>query len=161
MSEISELLERFRRGAELVAAVTTGASNVELDFVPPAGGWSVRQIVCHVGDAEMVCAARLRAILAEEGPHMLAFDQDAWAANLNYKSRRISEALDLFRTVRAANYELLRTLPEEAYGRKGTHNERGEMTLLDVVRMLAEHAEGHAKQILGVREKYRESRKSA
>jgi hypothetical protein len=161
MSEISELLERLRRGAELVAAVTTGASNVELDFFPAAGGWSVRQIVCHLGDAELVYAARLRVVIAEAGAKMLAFDQDAWTANLNYRSRKISEALDLFRTVRAANHELLKSLPETAFARRGTHNVQGEVTLLDLTRTLAEHAENHAKQIVRVREKYRESRKGA
>jgi len=160
MSELSDLLERARRGAELVAAVTTGASNVELDFTPP-GSWNVRQIVCHLGDSEMVLAGRLRSVIAEDNPRLLAFDHDAWSASLNYKTRKISDALDLFRTVRAANYELLKTLPEIAFARKGTHSERGEITLLDLVRGLAEHAEGHAKQIMGVREKYRESRKTA
>lgn len=160
MSELSDLLERYRRGAELVAAVTTGASNVELDFAAP-DGWSVRQIVCHLGDAEMVTAGRMRSVVAEENPRMLAFDHDAWSAKLNYKTRKISDALDLFRTVRAANYELLKSLPDVAYARKGTHSERGEITLADLLRGMAEHAEAHAKQIMGVREKYRESKKSA
>jgi len=37
MSEIPELLERFRRGAELVAVSITGAAGQELDFVPEPG----------------------------------------------------------------------------------------------------------------------------
>jgi hypothetical protein len=156
-NEITELLERFRRGAELVAAVTTGASNVELDFAPP-GGWSVRQIVCHLGDAEMVGAGRFRQTIAEENPKIAAYDQDAWAAKLNYRERKISEALDTFRTVRAVNYELLKAQPEPGFSRGATHSERGPMTLLDLVRIYAEHAEKHAQQIQRVRGIYRENK---
>jgi hypothetical protein len=156
-NEISELLERFRRGAELVAAVTTGASNVELDFTPE-GGWSVRQIVCHLGDAEMVGAGRFRQTIAEENPKISAYDQDAWAARLNYRERKISEALDTFRTVRAVNYDLLKGQPESSFARTAVHAERGPLTLADLLRIYAEHAEKHAQQIQRVRAKYRESR---
>ena len=52
MSELAELLERFRRGAELLAVATTGAAGPELDFKPGENKWSVRQIACHLADAE-------------------------------------------------------------------------------------------------------------
>ncbi len=37
MSEIQDLLERFRRGGELLAMATTGAAGAELDFSPAPG----------------------------------------------------------------------------------------------------------------------------
>ncbi len=161
MNETTELLERFRRGAEMVAAVTTGAPNAELEFVPAAGEWSIRQIVCHLSDSEIVGAHRLRLVLAERNPTLTAFDQDAWSANLNYKSRKLSEALDSFRLLRALNFELLRALPVEAYACTGHHTERGTVSLLDLLRIYTEHAESHTRQIQSVRERYRESRKGA
>jgi hypothetical protein len=54
MSEITELLERFQRGPEVLAAAVAGAAGDELDYVPAAGKWSIRQILCHVADAEIV-----------------------------------------------------------------------------------------------------------
>ena len=42
MEPLSELLERFRRGPDLVAAVITGAAGAELDFVPSPEKWSIR-----------------------------------------------------------------------------------------------------------------------
>ncbi len=52
MSELADLLERFRRGAELVAVATTGAAGPVLDFRPAEGKWGVRTIVCHLADTE-------------------------------------------------------------------------------------------------------------
>jgi len=158
MSELADLLERFRRGAEMIAVATTGAAGAELDFHPGDGQWSVRQIVCHLADAELVGADRFRRVIAEENPTLIGFDQEAWARNLDYAHRKMSAALDSFRRLRGENHELLKGQPEAAFGRIGTHSERGPMTLLDLLRTYAEHAENHARQLRDVRQKYKESR---
>src|ERR1039458_4940011 len=79
MSDIPALLERFRRGPELLAVVLTGVFGEEEDFLPAPGKWSIRQIVAHLADAEMVGAHRFRQVIAEDNPTLMAFDQDAWA----------------------------------------------------------------------------------
>jgi hypothetical protein len=158
MSEIAGLLERFRRGPELLSVATTGASNPELDFIPGAGRWSARTIAAHLVDAECVAAMRLRQIIAEDNPTMVAWDQDAWAARLNYGSRRISQIVESFRRLRADNYELLKDLPEQTFARTGTHSERGQLSLLEVLKGMAEHAEAHARQILETRQAYKATR---
>ena len=76
MPDIPALLERFRRGPELLAVVLTGVFGEEEDFVPAPGKWSARQIIAHVADAELVAAHRFRQILAEDNPTLIAFDQD-------------------------------------------------------------------------------------
>ena len=49
MSDISDLLERFRRGPEVLAVVLTGVFGEEEDFVPAPGKWSIRQEVAASG----------------------------------------------------------------------------------------------------------------
>ena len=161
MTEMSELLERFRRGAELVAASTTGAAGAELDYLPAPDKWSIRQIVCHLADAELVGAERFRRILAEDNPPLVAFDQNAWARNLDYGRRKISHALESFRRIRGENHELLKDLPEPAFARAGQHSERGPLTLRELLRLHAEHAENHASQIREVRKQYKQARATA
>ena len=160
MSELQGILERFRRGAELLAVATTGAAGPELDF-KPEGKWSVRQIVSHVADAEAVAAMRLRQIIAEENPTMIAWDQNAWTERLDYDKRKMSSVLEIFRVLRASNYELIKDLPESAYARTGMHSERGRISLLELVTGMAEHAENHATQLRGVRAAYKEHRAKA
>ena len=156
MSELANLLERFRRGAELVAVATTGAAGPMLDFRPAEGKWGVRTIVCHLADTETVLAMRLRQVIAEDNPIIPAIDQDAWADRLDYNRRKLSPALETFRRTRAENYELLKDLPEEAYARTGQHTKRGVITLLDLLRIFAEHAEKHVQQIHAARAAFKE-----
>jgi hypothetical protein len=156
MSELAELLERFRRGPEMVASSVTGAAGAELDYVPAPGQWSVRQILCHVADSEIVGADRFRRILAEENPTIVGYDQNAWAQNLDYGRRRTAQALETFRHIRNENYELLNQAPEAAFERQATHSERGVISLLDLLRIYAGHAEKHSQQIRKVRSLYKE-----
>ncbi len=139
---------------------TTGAAGSELDF-KPEGKWSVRQIVCHLSDAEAVGVMRFRQLVAEENPTMLAWDQEAWAHKLDYERRKISQALEIFRVLRFSNYELLKDLPESAFDRSGTHTTRGPMSLMTMVKLYAEHVEKHVQQLRGVRAAYKEHRAQA
>jgi hypothetical protein len=158
MEPLSELLERFRRGPDLVAAVITGAAGAELDFVPSPEKWSIRQILAHLADSEVVCSDRFRRVIAENNPTLVGYDQDAWTAHLNYKRRKTAASLDLFRRLRQENYELMKDLPEEVFERTGTHTERGPMTLLQLVAYDADHHEKHAQQLQELRRLYRQSR---
>ena len=158
MNELADLLERFRRGAELLASATMGAAGPELDFRPGEKQWSVRQIVCHLADSEAVGVMRIRQIAAEDSPILRGFNGEEWADHLDYRKRKLSQALETFRRLRADNYELLKELPETAFARNGNHTEAGLITLLDLVKSNTEHVEEHVQQIKRTRAAYREQR---
>jgi hypothetical protein len=158
MSDISVLLERYRRGPELLAVVLTGVFGEEEDFALAPGKWSIRQIMAHVADAELVGAHRFRQMIAEDSPTLIAYDQDAWAANLDYGRRKPKLSLETFRRIRAENHELLKGLPEAAFARAGNHSERGRITLLELVEENASHAESHARRLQEMREEYKKAK---
>jgi DinB superfamily len=155
MSEIPDLLERLRRGAELVAVSITGAAGSEVDYVPEPGKWSIRQIVAHLADAEIVATMRVRQLIAEENPRLEAWDQNAWATNLDYARRKPSQSLETFRRIRGENYELLKDLPAAAFERAGQHSQRGQITLRQLLQLIAEHAENHATQLRARRAEFK------
>ncbi|HJT88178.1 MAG TPA: DinB family protein [Bryobacteraceae bacterium] len=158
MSDLPALLERYRRGAELLAVVLTGVFGEEEDFTPAPGKWSIRQIIAHLADAELVGAHRFRQVVAEDNPTLVAFDQDAWAQNLDYRQRKPKQSLETFRRIRAENYELLKALPEGAFARSGNHTENGPVTLRSMLEGYAGHAESHARQMQAIREAYKQAK---
>lgn len=155
MSDLSALLERFRRGPEVLAMVLTGVFGEEEDFIPAPGKWSIRQIIAHLADAELVGAHRMRQVIAEDNPTLTSFDQDAWTRNLDYSRRKPKQSLESFRHVRAENYELLKGIPESTFERTGNHSEDGPMTLLRLLEGYAQHAEAHARQMMQIRDEYK------
>ena len=158
MSSLAETLERFRRGPELLAMVLTGVYGDETDFALAPGKWSIRQVIAHLADSELVGAQRFRQVIAEDNPALGAFDQDAWARNLDYARKQPKQSLESFRRVRAENYELLKSLPESAFERTGVHSERGSLTLRQLLEGYAEHAESHARQMQAIREEFKKAK---
>jgi hypothetical protein len=158
MSDLPALLERYRRGPEVLAMVLTGVFGEEEDFVPAPGKWSPRQIIAHLADAELVGAHRMRQVIAENNPTLIAYDQDAWTRNLDYARRKPKQSLEAFRRIRAENYELLKELPESAFERTGNHTENGPMTLRLLLEGYAQHVESHARQLQQIREEYKKAK---
>jgi hypothetical protein len=158
MSNLTESLERFRRGPELLAMVLTGVYGDETDFSLTPGKWSIRQLIAHLADAELVGAQRFRQVIAEDNPPLGAFDQDAWARNLDYARKQPKQSLESFRRVRAENYDLLKSLPESAFERTGVHSERGPLTLRQLLEIYADHAESHARQMQAIRDEFKKAK---
>lgn len=158
MTDLPDLLERYRRGAELLAMATTGAAGPVLDFKAEGHPWTVRQIVCHLADAEAVSVMRFRQMIAEDNPTLQYFEDERWMTALDYGKRKLSVALETFRRLRADNHELLKDLPAEAFLRPGNHSKDGPMTLRSSVEWFTEHLEGHVGEIQAVRAAYKEHR---
>jgi|SRR5690348_7111 len=112
---------------------------------PAPGKWSAREIVCHLADCETVFAFRIRQALAEENHVVQPFDQDKWAKN--YAAYDTDEALALFSGTRAWNLRLIDSLPAEAFEKRLTHPERGEMALRVVIETMGGHDVNHIRQI--------------
>src|SRR5580704_8941304 len=122
---------------------TIGAERVNQPVAP--GKWSPREIACHLADCELAFAFRLRQSLSEDGHVMQPFDQDRWAAN--YAAYDAGAALAVFSAVRGWNVALIRSLPAEAFARKVSHPERGEMTFQTVVETMGGHDLNQLKQL--------------
>lgn len=112
---------------------------------PAPGKWSAREIVCHLADCETVFAFRIRQALAEENHVVQPFDQDKWAKS--YAAYDTDEALALFSATRAWNLRLIDSLPAEAFEKRLTHPERGEMALRVVIETMGGHDVNHIRQI--------------
>jgi hypothetical protein len=143
--ERSRLIERYREGARLVAEAVAGRSDADLDRPPDAGGWTPRQIVHHLADAEMVAAVRVRRLLAESRPLIPAYDEAAYAEQLHYE-RPIEGSLEAIRWACETTAAILERFGEEEWAREAVHAETGPYTLADWLRR-STHCHDHAAQI--------------
>jgi hypothetical protein len=133
-------------------AQTSRVSTQRLAWKEAPDKWSLIEILQHLADSEVVWGYRVRRVLAEERPQLTGFDQDLWARRLDYAGARRDQALDVFKSLRAAHVTLLRGLPDEDFSRVGIHEERGEETLRHMMRLYAGHDLAHRRQITRVLE---------
>jgi uncharacterized damage-inducible protein DinB len=117
----------------------------KLELSPAPGKWSVRDIMAHLADCEVVFAFRLRQALAEDHHVVQPFDQDKFAATYaNYDARM---ALGVFSAVRQWNLAFLAGLQPEDFDKPLNHPERGDMPLKKILETMAGHDRNHLKQI--------------
>ncbi|HEY3836876.1 MAG TPA: DinB family protein [Bryobacteraceae bacterium] len=136
-----------KTAADLKATVAR-LSAEQVNRAPAPGKWSIREILCHLADCEMVFAYRIRQTLAEPHHVVQPFDQDIWAKP--YAVYSAAAALATFSAVRDWNLALVRSLPAEAFDKPMTHPERGTMTLRTVIETMGGHDINHLKQIEGI-----------
>ncbi len=118
---------------------------------PLPGKWSIKEIVAHLADGEIILGSRYRFAAAHDRPPLPGYDQDAFAARLGPLNARLADLLDAFEGARRANLLLLRRLPKEAWDRVGLHAERGEESIRTMVQMYAGHDRHHMAQIATIR----------
>jgi hypothetical protein len=145
--ERKELIARYKDGYNEVAKHLDGFPQAFLTAHPIPGKWSAAEIVHHLADSETTSALRLRRLLVEDHPLIQGYDQDAYAARLNYNNRDIAPALDAFRGARATTAQLLDSMSNEDWRREGTHSESGSYSAEDWLAIYAAHAHNHASQI--------------
>jgi hypothetical protein len=136
-------VERFAAGAAVVAAEIAGLSREDLLARPIPGTWSIHEIVVHLCDSDLVGTDRMKRVIAEDKPLLLAYDENKFVARLGYDDISAAAAAELFRLNREMMAGILRRLPDEAFARYGIHSETGVKTLLDLVTGYAEHLDGH------------------
>jgi len=144
--ERKNLIEQYRRGYEAVVEALLKITPDELDVKPGPKKWSVREIVHHLADSEMIAAARLRYLLGQDRPTIHGYDQDEFARRLYY-DRPHEVSLELFRIVRESTAEILDRLTPAEWIREGTHTQAGAYGVESWLKTYAAHAHKHATQI--------------
>ncbi len=114
---------------------------------PAPGKWSIVEILAHLAETELVGGYRIRMILSKNGTPIQAFDQNVWARNSNYARQDPHRSLEVFRTLRASNLALLKSLPGKKWNFYGIHAERGKESIARVAQMFAGHDINHLQQI--------------
>jgi uncharacterized damage-inducible protein DinB len=116
------------------------------DESPGAGGWSLREVLAHLADAELVYGLRLRLLVGVDNPRLEGYDQERWAERFT-ALETVTSALERWRVQREANLRLLESLSEAEWFRTGTHTERGVESVEDQLVRMSDHDVGHLRQL--------------
>ena len=147
---LAAVFQQFTEGPTQVTQAIAGLEAGPFSR-PGAEGWSIRDVVVHLADAELIGALRFRLILASENPVLPIYDPDTWKKRLHYLWRSPEASLSLFQQTRFASAEMLRQCSAQDWERPGVHPERGEVTLGQLLATYAEHAMEHVVQISALR----------
>jgi hypothetical protein len=112
-----------------------------------AGKWPVRFILLHLADSETVLFERIRRVLSEPRQVLCVFDQDAWAAGLDYSRVPLDMSRRIYESVRSAVIYYAGQYYEQKGHLEFVHSVTGVRTLKDEFDKVAAHNEHHLAQI--------------
>lgn len=144
-------MEILRATPVALRAAVEGMSEGALSMPEAPGKWSVRQVLRHLADSDIVWAWRMRLALAQDRPPLTGYDQDAWAERLGYATSDANESIDEFMVLRRGNLRLLERATPGDFERVAVHAERGDESVAHMLRMYAGHDLLHLRQIARIR----------
>lgn len=146
-TEIDSLIRAYAEGPAVLRAAWAKVPAEARQWRPAPGKWSAHEVVVHCADSETNSHGRLRYLLAEKEPLIVGYDQDVWAAALDYHAHPVEPALAAVDAVRANTVPLLRRLSDADRAKTGRHTESGAYSVEQWMRYYAEHLHVHARQI--------------
>jgi len=148
----AQLIDEYLAGPKKLRAAVAGMTAVQLNAHPIPGKWSIKEVVCHIADYEPVYADRMKRVIAEDQPTLLAGSPDAFVARLAYDQRDLDEEFALIEVVRSQMARILRSLSPEDFQRTGIHSVRGPVALEKLLQQITDHIPHHIKLIEEKRE---------
>ena len=123
-------------------------SDEQLDTPYRDGGWTVRQVVHHLGDSHINAFCRLKLALTEDKPTIKPYDEAKWAELADAKAP-VEVSLRLLESLHDRWVRIWKSIPVADFKKKGfTHPEHGRFISLDQVLSMYEwHCRHHTAHI--------------
>jgi uncharacterized damage-inducible protein DinB len=146
-TKTNPLIDRYASGAAILAYAVSGLTR-EQEHAPPgagAGAWTIAELAAHLADADLVLADRMKRVIAEDNPPLVAFDEKLWAERLGYPQCSVEEAVNLLAANRHWTTRMLRQCGEADFARAGIHSETGRKTLAELLSTATNHLDHHLR----------------
>jgi len=138
--------------ANLRVAVA-GLSDPQLDTAYRPGGWTVRQVVHHLADAQVNWYIRPKLAVTEDVPVTKTYAEQRWAELPDALTGPIEPSLQMFEGVTARWCRFFESLTSDQWLRQFGNPEWGTLTVEDTLRGMAWHTRHHTAHITGLRKR--------
>jgi hypothetical protein len=145
--QIDDLIKRLAAVPERIAKHVTGWTLEQLQAVQDEQGWPVQAVLAHIRASDDIVASRIYMVLTRDNPPLTAYDERRWAEVTHYADLDFAASLIIFTLRRNELVGVLSRVEEQDWSRAGMHEERGPITLFQIVQGLLEHEEEHCQQI--------------
>jgi hypothetical protein len=150
-----QALAYLRQTPNLVSELLNELSDLAISSRPEDGGWSVKNVLSHLRDAQMLLNFRIKLILTEDNPVLESKAVFEWAKGEN---ERLSTGRDIFQAYIASRQETLSSLegiPLKDWWRTGQHDEFGTVTICQQASYFSMHEITHLPQLEALRSQSR------
>ena len=124
-----------------------GLSEDQINTRYREGGWTLKQVVHHLADAQMNGFIRFKLAMTEERPAIKTYEETLWAETSDGRDAPVEHSLQILDALHARWVIFLRSLPESGFARTFRHPQRGELTLDSALQLYAWHGVHHTAHV--------------
>lgn len=143
---VMEIIEKLE-ATKAATLAYYGSDDERLDKCYGAGKWTVRYLLHHLADAETILYDRIKRVISEPRQVLWAFDESAWAKELDYANLPLELSKHIYSSVRDGIIYYARLHYESNGHLDFVHSAVGVRTLRQEFDKVAVHNEHHLKQI--------------
>jgi rubrerythrin len=143
------IMRRLEQGTDTLRALVDGLDDQQL--ATPVAGRSLKELVGHLADIDIVFRERAWLILETDGPRLPIAHPPTLAKAVIYRTQPIADLLDAFTASRSQTLGLLRGLTAAAWHRTAFHEVFGTIPLTHQGNWVIEHERGHLVEMAQIR----------
>lgn len=142
-SEVARLIDAYSSGVNVLRDAVHASAGADADARPVDDKWSIREVVCHLADAEILYADRIKRVLAENRPTLFAAEPERFRRALFCLKRSLEDELKVVAAIRTHMLCILKSCNADDFERVGVHSVDGPLTLLNLLRRVTAHIPHH------------------
>jgi uncharacterized damage-inducible protein DinB len=137
-----ELCRKFIEHSERTRNFFAGISLAKIDYRYAPEKWSVKQVVGHLTDANLIFLYRLVCISRGESKSLPGFDENAYVENADFDQAKWENLLQIHQGIAAATIGIIKGLNPEAWTRLGSAN-AVDIRPVELIRVIIGHEKHH------------------
>jgi uncharacterized damage-inducible protein DinB len=145
--EETDLLQALRISGHRMVEVVHSIPATKQDFRYAEGKWSVRELLCHVIDAERIFAYRALRFARNDKTPLEGFEENDYAPQANAQHRTLNSIADEMARLRASTIDLYQSFSPEMMLRKGSAS-KNEISVMALGFIIAGHETHHRKVLI-------------
>lgn len=142
--EESDHLQALRISGHRMLELVYTIKEENQDFRYAEGKWSIREVLCHMIDAERIFAYRALRFSRNDKTPLPGWEENDYAPMANASARNLKQIADEMRHVRLSTIDLFESFTEEMLAHKGTAN-GNEVSVMTLGFVIAGHETHHRK----------------
>lgn len=145
--EETDLIQALRISGHRMLELVHFIKEEKADYRYAEGKWTVREVLCHIIDAERIFAYRAMRFARNDKSILAPFDENEYAGQANASGRSLKKIADEMAHLRVSTIDLFNSFTPEMLVHKGTGN-YSELSVVAIGFIIAGHETHHRKILM-------------
>ncbi|MGC4022544.1 MAG: DinB family protein [Cyclobacteriaceae bacterium] len=142
--EEPDVLQALRISGHRMLELVHSIPEAKQDFAYAEGKWTVRELLCHIMDAERIFCYRALRFGRNDKTPLSGFEENDYASQANAAGRSLKKIANEMAHLRASTIDLFESFTPEMLNRKGSANGK-ELSVIALGFIIPGHETHHRK----------------